>query len=161
MIYVLHVTTGKELAVSGELKKIYCRALVPREICTERKNGKIEKKERVLFPGYVFIDTILNLQAYYKIKAITNVIKFLGEGTPAELPAAEEKYIEWLNGENKPLEVSQIDKDGNILSGPLKGYEALILSIDKRQRRAKVSIMINGEQQTVSLSTECIDFNGD
>lgn len=160
MIYVLHVMTGKELSVSGELKKIYCRALVPREICIERREGKTEKRERVLFPGYVFIDTVLNLQLYYKIKAVANVIKFLGGGKPSELPASEAKYIEWLGGENKPLPVSQMDAEGNIISGPLKGYEANIVSLDKRQRRAKVAVTLNGEKHVISLSTETIDFNG-
>lgn len=152
MIYVLQVMTGKELDILSELKKLPCHPMVPRQILTERKGGQVTQRENILFAGYVFIDTKLDLSAYYKIKAIPNVIHFLGGGDPATLPDSEAKYIMWLNNGDKTLDPSEIGADGKVISGPLMGYEKNITAVNKRQQRVKVNINIMGEPNEISLA---------
>jgi transcriptional antiterminator NusG len=161
MIYVLHVMTGKEIAVRDELRRVPYAAMVPREICLERRDGEIAKRERVLFAGYVFIDMSMNLQSYYKIRDIPHVIKFLGGGSPLQLSTAEAKHIEWLNNGGKPLEPSELDEDGIVKTGPLKGRDLDVVAMNKRAKRAKLLITLAGIPQEISLSvTTAVDSGG-
>jgi len=152
MIYVLHVQTGKEMAIRDELRRGFYGAMVPREITPERKDGKFVWRERVLFPGYVFVDMALDLKSYYKIRGIPHVIRFLGDGKPVELPSSEATYIVWLAGNGKPLQPSILDDATAVISGPLKGRESSIASVNKRAKRARVKVSIAGEVHEVSLS---------
>ena len=157
MIYVLHVQTGNEMAVRDELRRMWCNAMVPREITLDRKDGKTTQRERVLFQGYVFVDMHMDLQSYYKIRSIPHVIKFLGGGTPLKLSTAEARYIEWLAGGGKPLQPSELDEDGTVMTGPLKGHEQDIVAMNKRAKRAKLRITLAGEPQEISLSVIAAD----
>ena len=152
MIYVLHVMTGKELDVRDELRRVPYTAMVPREITLERKDGQVVGKERTLFASYVFVDMVMDLQAYYKIRSIQHVIKFLGGTSPAKLSGTEAKYIEWLANGGKPLQPSEIDKDGKIIFGPLVGNEAYVVKMDRRARRAKLRVTLAGASQEINLS---------
>lgn len=152
MIYVLHVQTGKEIIVRDKLRSMYFHGMVPRELCIERRDSVTELRERVIFPGYVFVDMILTLSGYHKIKAIPNVYKFLGGGEPAILPATEADHIMWLTNHDKPLLPSELNQDGKVTGGPLAGHEDKIVSINKRQCRAKVKVEIMGEPHDISLS---------
>lgn len=153
MIYVLQVMGGREMAVLRELKKQHCHPMVPRQIITERRNGKDEMRENVLFPGYVFVDTSLDLQAYYRMRAIPNVIKFLGGGQPVTLPSAEADYILLLANKDKPLPPLIISSDGSIKDDLLKQLQSReVVSINKRQRRAKVKLQLLGEQHEINLA---------
>lgn len=157
MIYVLQVATGREMAVREELSKMYFGAMVPREICLERRDGELEEREKALFPGYVFVDMLMNLKAYYKIKDVKHVIKFLGGGDPEVLPQSEAEYILWLTNNGKPLAPSEMQPDGTVVSGPLAGHEERIVSVNKRQRRAKITANIMGQPHDINLSVSIQD----
>ena len=153
MIYVLRVETGKEKAVRDQLVRWRIKALVPREICLERKNGKTVRRERVLFPGYVFVDETLLMPAYYyKVRKTPHVFMFLGGGNPTALHAKEAEYIRWLANGGKSLEPSELDEDGVVKTGPLKGRDLDVVTMNKRAKRAKLRITIAGEPHEVSLS---------
>ncbi len=157
MIYVLQVESGKEMAVLGEMKKQPCHPMVPRQILVERRNGKDFQRESILFAGYVFIDTALDLQEYYRIKAIPHVIRFLGGGDPLTLPASEAEYIHMLANGDKPLLPVVFWGDGSIKSELLKDLQSRgksSISFNKRQRRAKVTMTLLGEQHEISLAAE-------
>lgn len=157
MIYVLHVTTGHEMDIRDQLKRQYFGAMVPREITLERKDGETSEREKVIFTGYVFIDMSMDLKAYYRIKEIPHVIKFLGGGDPLMLTTKEAEYIVWLSGGGKPLLPSELDEDGAVMTGPLKGHESSIVSINKRAKRARLRITLAGEPHEISLSVTAAD----
>jgi transcriptional antiterminator NusG len=163
MIYVVHVQSGKEMAVRDELRRSCYRAMVPRENALERVDGRLRQRERTLFTGYVFVDMAMDLKSYYKIRNNPHVIRFLGGKQPIELTAAEARYIEWLAGGGKPLQPSELDKDGAVMTGPLKGHEQSVVSVNKRAKRAKVRITLAGEPHEISLSvvTAAGDSDGD
>jgi transcriptional antiterminator NusG len=144
--------TGKEIAVRDELRRMYFGGMVPREVTLERKNGETIRRERVLFAGYVFVDMAMTLQAYYKIRDIPHVIKWLGGGSPLQLSAGETKHVEWLANGGKPLEPSELDEDGIVKTGPLKGRDLDVVAMNKRAKRAKLRITLGGEPHEISLS---------
>lgn len=157
MIYVLHVQTGHELEIRDELRRQYYGAMAPREIALERKDGKPVSRERMLMPGYVFVDMSMDLKSYYKLKAMPHVIKFLGGGQPLALTSAEAEYIMWLHNGGRPLQPSEIDGAGAVMTGPLVGRESSVISINKRAKRARLRITLAGEPHEISLSVTAAD----
>lgn len=166
--YVLHVRTGREDEIKKELIRKGYTAAAPIEIITERRDGKWREKLKQVFPGYAFIKLDLTDDDYYSVTAVPGVIRFLGVNCPEPLRENEEDFIIWLDNEGVPLATSDIlFKEGQpatIISGPLKGREGIIVSINKRQRRAFVEIAFGGSRKKFSLSvnvlSETEDFNG-
>ncbi|MCY9517587.1 antiterminator LoaP [Paenibacillus apiarius] len=167
--YVLFVETGKEDMVREMLSnrfdkdKLHC--IVPKRRVSERHKGLNYDTTKLLFPGYILINTEMNFETYYKIKAIPKVycllnyrnnkydelknyysIKFYKDSN------VEEQYFKELKKEDISLILNLINGDGVIdysevftvnskvfvKSGPLVGNEAIIKKLDKRKGRAKI-----------------------
>jgi len=157
--YVLHVRTGREQDIKRELKLKGYAAAVPMELRTERKGGAWRSLERIVIPGYVFLQTKLTDQSYYQVRGIPNIIRFLGGNRPEALREDEGDYISWMANEDAPLEPSEILIEGGrakVLAGPLHGREGTILRINKHQRRAVLAITMAGYTKEISLSVNIL-----
>lgn len=159
--YVLHVLTGKEKDVGDRLEQLGVRHLIPRCEVTELRKQRYEFVERILFPGYVFIETELSPRLYYSIRDIPSVIRFLGmtAGIPSTVtPREMEPWIILGNG-GKTFGISAGMKDKKsgrtrIRSGPLLALEDRIVSVDARQRRAKLELQVMGQVHTVNVGLD-------
>lgn len=58
--YILFVKTGREQKIADEinrvLKDILIKAFIPMKENYFRRNGKVKKELKIMFPSYVFID---------------------------------------------------------------------------------------------------------
>lgn len=158
MWYVLQVASGKETAVAKALTEQKVLACVPRENRLIRKSGSWGTKEYTIFPGYVFLNLEYTAKNYYMVKAIPNVLRFLGpDGLhPSTLTYLEAEWIKILAGGGEPLEptTARQTPDGNIKlgTGVLQNFTSRIVKIDKHSRRATVELTVCGEKREVSLS---------
>lgn len=152
MLYVLSVTTGKELMVKERLKELGIKSLVPLSFKYRRTKGKWTEETAVVFKGYVFINIHYNAENYYKVTEIDNVIKFLrADGIPIELSYIEEEYIKLLSSDEFLLPSVVKEEDGELLiiSPLLKKFETKITKIDKHKRVAEFEIMLLGKAYKV------------
>lgn len=64
--HILYVKTGNEYHAFEKLKKIKAirKIIVPRRVLYERKNGKLNYVEKVLFPGYIFFNAKIDEKLY-------------------------------------------------------------------------------------------------
>lgn len=159
--YVIHVLTGKELDVKDVLQKEGFKSLVPRRNLRERKNGKWREVERLLFPGYVFVSVEMTENNYYFISGIPGVIDILrgASSSPEPVPFDEMQVIFRLTRNGDMVGISDVLFDGDsvkVLSGPLQGYEGLIVKVDKRRFRAKVKFLLAGLEKFVELGINAI-----
>lgn len=150
--YVLQVLTGKEFMVAERLGMMDIETLVPIEGIMERRGQRWEEVNRIMFPGYVFLQVGLDYTRYYQIKNVPCIIHFLGKDhsdLPETIPDAEMEPWLLLKNNGLPFSVSEAERgdDGRtrIRSGPLKPLEDRIVSVDARQRRATVELKINGK----------------
>ncbi|OOM75811.1 hypothetical protein CLPUN_30450 [Clostridium puniceum] len=163
--YVLFVNTNQE----GKVKKILEKEMgdkyqfiVPTRELIERKNGKWSKIKRTLFPGYVFIKAIMNIEVYYKLKRVPRIIKLLRNEDEVLVVAEKEvKVLKILldNNDNN-IGISTLYKKNDnirIISGPLLGLEGQIIKIDTRKGRAKVNLSFMNEEIIVELGIELVD----
>jgi transcriptional antiterminator NusG len=131
--YIVHAYSGMEKAVerniteriaqSGMQSK-FARILVPTEEVVEIKNGQRKTTERRLFPGYVFVEMVMDDESWHLVKHTNKVTGFVGGAKNRPAPISEEEVqkivsqmqegsekprhkVEFLPGE---LEFSQIEK---------------------------------------------------
>ncbi len=159
--YVLHVRTGHELPVAEAARGLSgVAAFTPIETIYERHGGEFRELQRLLYPGYVFVQTErLHAQRYYEFKRIDGVIRLLGlaDGDiPRSVPEAEMQELLGMMDDQYVIGISHGIHDGNgkikITGGPLASLRGRIVKVDTRQRRAVVRLSLMGQPQTVSVA---------
>lgn len=159
--YVVHCFTGKEEEVRSKVKgDDITKAIVPRRIMKERRRGVWRMIERVVFPGYVFVEANMTAQAYYDIRSIPGVMRVLGSGRPLPLMEDEVTLLLKLACNGDPLGLSEVYVEGGkvtVTAGPLKGFEGHIVKLDARRFRARVNISILGRPRIVELAANVIE----
>lgn len=157
--YVVHCHTGKEEEVGNKIKgKDIAQAVVVLErVMKERYKGKWVMAKRVVFPGYVFVQATMTPDAYYDMH-VPGVIRVLGKPRPMPLMDDEVTYLIRM-GAIGPIGMSEVLDEGGkitVISGPLKGLEGNIKTLDRRRFRARVNISIMGEPRVVELAVNVI-----
>ncbi|WP_127530244.1 antiterminator LoaP [Paenibacillus kobensis] len=177
--YVLFVRNGSEDRVKSSLQRLFSgdllRCVVPKKQISERKAGHIDLVERVLFPGYVFIQTQMNYATYYILQTNPYIYRLLNYCGRKDLihhhqdsdhpEEVEEQYFKQVPEEEISPILGLLDHDDvvenskvyfensriNVVSGPLTGKEGIVKKVDKRKRRAKVSLNLFGGERTIDL----------
>lgn len=154
-MYVLQVKPGYEEAAVRLINEMGYAAMRPTEEMHFRVKGQWHKRLKLIFTQYIFVECDLNEEIYYQIKSVFGVVRFLGFGKPEPLKADEQAYIRLLWNKGDPIEASKIyttnSGDKMILSGILRDCQNSIISLDLRQRRAKISINLLGKPHTVTI----------
>ena len=163
--YVLFVNTNQEEKVKRILEKEIgdeYKFITPTRELRERKNGKWYKIKRKLFPGYVLIKGIMNIEFYYKLKKVPEIIKLLRNED--EILTVDEKELRVLkiliDNKDNNIGISKLYKENDsikIITGPLFGLEGQIIKVDSRKGRAKVNLCFMNEERIVELGIELID----
>ncbi|MBU3159847.1 antiterminator LoaP [Clostridium frigoris] len=163
--YVLFVNTNQEEKVKKILEKEVgdeYKFIVPTRELRERKNGKWHNVKRKLFPGYVLIKGIMNIETYYKLKKVPGIIKLLSsENEVLTVDESELRVLKILiDNDDNNIGISMLYKENDdvkIVEGPLMGIEGQIVKVDGRKGRAKVSLNFMNEERIVELGIEVVD----
>lgn len=158
------VLTGHEDIVKEKieytLKGSSIRAVVPKRCMTERKDGKWREKIRPLFPGYILLQGTIDVDAYYLLRSVPGIIKFLKDNQdfytiePEEIAVINHLMV---NGDLIGASVGYQQGDQIVITdGPLFGKEGLITGVDARKGRARVKLSFLGDERTVDLSLKII-----
>lgn len=154
-MYVLQVKPGYEEAAVRLINEKGYTAMCPTEEMYIRFRGKWHKRLKLVFTQYIFVECELDEEVYYQIKSVFGVIRFLGFGKPEPLKADEQEHIRLLWNKGKPIEASKVyttsSGDRMVLSGILRNYQNNIISLDLRQRRAKIRVTLLGKPHTVTI----------
>ena len=85
--YGVHAYSGMEKAVERNIRESIARAgmetkfgriLVPTEEVVEMKNGQRRTAERKFFPGYVFVEMVMDDDTWHLVKHTNKVTGFVG-----------------------------------------------------------------------------------
>ncbi len=162
--YVLFVLAGREEYIKSFIEKNYSHLSVflPKRKIYERKKGKMNLKEKTLFPGYLFVSGDVSSDIIKELNKVKNVRKFLinCENRLEPVKKEEMKLIFGLTNNTDTIDTSKAYFDKNdkiqIVEGPLKNKEFKIVSVDRRRKRIKIEIKILGEKREVSLSYDLV-----
>jgi len=171
ILYVRHGFEYKVLRVLQErLDTKYFSPFIP---CWEKfyKNrGVILNKYKLLFPGYIFLQTEIDpknvanelrreLRDKVKCKHIYKILHYGNNQDNIVVKAEERIYWDRLLDKNFCLSgsVGFIKSDlVNIVSGPLHGLEGRIKYINRHKREAIVEIEIMEEKREIRLMLEIL-----
>ena len=167
--YVVRAVSGKEKKVKAHIEveiefaglgDYVEQILIPTEKVFQIRNGKKISKERNFFPGYVLIEAALIGEVPHVIKAVNNVIGFLGGekgGPPVPLRVNEVNRIlgkvDELAESEEEMNIPYLVGEGvKVIDGPFNSFSGVIEEINEEKKKLKVSVKIFGRKTPVELS---------
>ncbi len=159
--YVIHTYSGYENKVKANieqavgnrnLKHKILKVLVPSQKVTELKaNGKKKEEEKKIFPGYVFVNMVMDDDTWYVVRNTRGVTGFVGPGS---------KPVPLGDDDLKPLgiltESMVVDFDVNdrvvVVAGPWKDTQSVITRMDMSKQTAVITVELFGRETPVEIS---------
>ena len=163
--YTVHVYSSMEKSVQkaiierisrSELKEFFGEVLLPVEKVEENRNGRKFATERRMYPGYVFVEMVMNEETWHLINSTPRVIEFLGNNHPVPLSPSEIASIKdrMSTGTEKarPKVMFEPGEMVRIKEGPFQDFNGRVeeLLYDKSRLRCFVSIF--GRETSVELA---------
>lgn len=170
--YILFVITGLEKKAAAEINHFYNQddlfSFVPLlEEYHKYANGKVEKKVKAMFPGYVFVETELGsidfrkcIRNYlYKSNTAIKILKY-GDSYEIAVREHEKEGLLALCNQDYRVEASKGIMVGDkvfVTEGALKGHESVIKKIDRHNKKAMIQAEIMGRTVQVKVGLEIVE----
>ena len=164
--YVVHAYSGMEKAVERNIRESIARAgmdnkfgriLVPTEEVVEMKNGQRRTAERKFFPGYVFVEMVMDDDTWHLVKHTNKVTGFVGgaKNRPAPISEAEVQKIvsQMQDGVDKPRHKVEfmVGELVRVKEDPFTDFNGSIEEVNYDKSKVRVSVTIFGRATPVEL----------
>ena len=163
--FVVHTYSGHEDRVKSNLDKAVinlgiqdqiAQILVPTEEVVEIKRNKKYVRKRKFYPGYVFMDMIMNNETYWLVRNTAGVTGFLGGVKPAPMPEDEVKNLVDIvaspsGAKPRPLVTFEKEENVRIIEGPFKHFIGIVEEVNEEKGKLKVMVTIFGRPTPVEL----------
>ncbi len=172
--YIVRAQSNREKSVSeriikdaekGDLIGKIGQVIVPTEKSFHLKNGKKVQREKVMFPGYIFVETNAVGELKYYLKAVNGATGFL-TNRGGDIESLTQAEVDRMLGVQKQKEevAEQFDhfisgESVKVLEGPFTGFTGTVESI--KDQKVKVEVMIFGRKNLVELSALQIEKHYD
>ena len=168
--YAVQVATGRE-----ETTRDMCRKLIDKELYKDifiirfdkakKYYGEWHKEKKIMFPGYMFIDTDNPNEIYEQLKNVPEFMKILGRNGNdfIAIESSKEALFKAMVSKNYeiPISIGVIEGDKVIVKeGPLVGMEAYIKKIDRHKKVAILKAEMFEQEIGVSVGLEVIEKYG-
>lgn len=167
--YVIRTQSNRERSVAerilketekGELVNKVSQVLVPMEKNFYVKAGKKVKREKILYPGYIFVETTAIGELKYFLKGCNGATGFLtnksGEIKPLSITEVNKMIGQQAEAEEVEIENPfVVGEDVKIMDGPFSSMIGTIESISGQ--KVKVAVSIFGRKTPVELDMMQID----
>lgn len=164
--YMLRTAVNQEKTRVFELEHTFaglaCSVFLPRYVCARRYEGAWHMESRLLFPGYIFVDTE-RPDAVKKRMALLSGVEQVGSGGFFPIQPAEQEFLQGLLSPDYEVGYSVGDlRDGKLViaSGPLAAYTDRVRRIDRHKRLAEVEYTLCGEAGRMRLGLEIRSKDG-
>jgi transcription termination/antitermination protein NusG len=169
--FTIHTYSGHEKKVATNIlrraqsidmfgRKIF-EVILPTEKESKVRSGRKTEVDRKVYPGYVFVDMILDEQTWHLVRNTIGVIKFVGDPKPTPLKDSEIRQIK-DNIENKRPVIRQtweVGQSVRVAGGPFADLEGTIQEVNAAKDKVKVSINLFGRETSVELELNQIEKN--
>ena len=164
--YIVHAYSGMEKAVERNITERIMRAgmenkfgriLVPTEEVVEIKNGQRKTTERRMFPGYVFVEMIMEDDTWHLVKHTNKVTGFVGGAKNRPAPISEEEVQKIVSqmqeGTDKPRHKVEFMAGElvRVKDGPFTDFNGPVEEVNYEKNRLRVSVAIFGRSTPVEL----------
>lgn len=164
--YIVHAYSGMEKAVERNITERIARSgmqskfgriLVPSEEVVEMRNGVRRTTERRLFPGYVFVEMVMEDDTWHLVKHTSKVTGFVGGAKNRPAPISEEeirKIVDQMQeGTEKPRHKFEfmVGELVRVKEGPFADFNGSVEEVNYEKNRLRVSVTIFGRATPVEL----------
>ncbi len=136
--------------------------LIPTEQVTEAKaGGKTRTRQKLSYPGYIFMQMKMNEKAWHLVKATTKVTGFLGNQTPFEVPMTQIENARRGTAEGtvkpKPRLTFEVGEEVRVLDGPFSNFTGTVDDVKMDKQKLKVKVSIFGRPTSVELDFSAVE----
>jgi transcriptional antiterminator NusG len=162
--YIVRSMSNREKSVSerilnesqkGDLIGKVSQVIVPTENSYYMKSGKKVKREKIMFPGYIFVESSAPAELKEYLKAVNGASGFLTSrsGEIQALSEAEVKRMLGIQEEAKNKDIVNpfvISEEVQIMDGPFSTFKANIEEINGD--KVKLTVSIFGRKTPIELN---------
>ena len=162
--YIVHTYSGHENKAkltllervrNNNLTDYFGDVLVPTESVMEVVKGQRRTTTRKFFPGYMFVNMVLNDQTFHLVKNTPKITGFLGGMKPTPVPEREITGVQsnMTAGTAKPKArvVFEVGDSVRVIEGPFHNFTAKVEEVKADKQKLKVSLSMFGRTTSVEL----------
>lgn len=130
--------------------------MVPSETVSQQtKDGKSRVRSKTTFPGYVFVEMIMNEETWHLVKDTPKVTGFVGNQKPQEVkpPQVEDLRRGITEGAVKPKPKQQfaVGDEVRVTVGAFANFSGTVQEVNADKQKLKVMVSIFGRPTPVEL----------
>jgi transcriptional antiterminator NusG len=162
--YIVHTYSGhenkakltlKERVANANLTEFFGDILVPTESVMEVVKGQRRTTTRKFFPGYMFVQMVLDDRTFHLVKNTPKITGFLGGTKPTPVPEREITGVQtnMNEGKVKPKAkiVFSVGDTVRIIDGSFANFTAKVEEVKADKQKVKVSLNMFGRTTSVEL----------
>ena len=159
--YVVHTRSRYEVKVHECLCSKALESFLPLIEIRSRRRDRRKFIKIPLFPGYLFVRTVLEPDIYHEIiktKGIVRIVGFNNHFSPVEPGKVESIQLMLASGRPlNPWASITKGKPVRIIDGPLRGAEGIVVNRKDQKRRLVVTIDLLKRSVAVELDEETVE----
>jgi transcription termination/antitermination protein NusG len=156
-------TAIQERITSQQMQDLFGDILIPAENVVELVKGKKATRAKKFFPGYIFVQMVMNEKTWHLVKNSAKVTGFIGGSAPKPVPEAEVQRVnqQMAQGAEKPKVKASfsIGDAVTVVDGPFSNFNGTVEEINEEKAKVKVSVSIFGRPTPVELDFIQVDKN--
>jgi transcriptional antiterminator NusG len=145
----------EERVQSKNMQHLFGDILVPSENVVQLIKGKKQTRARKFFPGYIFVEMVMNDTTWHLVKSASKVTGFIGGDKPQAVPAHEVEKVakQMVEGTEKarPHIMFEVGESVTVIDGPFSNFNGTVEEINEEKAKVKVSVSIFGRPTPVEL----------
>jgi transcription termination/antitermination protein NusG len=163
--YIVHTYSGHENKAkltllervrNANLNEYFGEVLVPTESVMEVVKGQRRTTTRKFFPGYMFVQMVLDDRTFHLVKNTPKITGFLGGTKPTPVPEREITGVQTNmseGGKPKPKArvVFEAGDSVRVTDGPFASFSATVEEVKADKQKVKVSLSMFGRATSVEL----------
>jgi transcription termination/antitermination protein NusG len=162
--YIVHTYSGHENKAkltllervrNANLNEYFGDVLVPTESVMEVVKGQRRTTTRKFFPGYMFVQMVLDDRTFHLVKNTPKITGFLGGTKPTAVPEREITGVQtnMNEGKAKPKArvVFEVGDAVRVIDGPFANFSAKVEEVKADKQKIKVSLNMLGRTTSVEL----------
>jgi len=162
--YVVNVATGGEATAKSAIEErikalkkeeFFGDILIPAENVVELVKGQKQTRSRKFFPGYIFVQMVMNEQTWHLVTSASKVTGFIGGSKPQPVPEEEVLRVtqQMATGAEKPKPKVKfsVGESVTVIDGPFSNFSGTVEEINEEKGKVKVLVSIFGRPTPVEL----------
>src|SRR5690349_22944441 len=144
------------------LTELFGDVLVPTENVTENVKGQRRTTTRKFFPGYMFVQMVLDDRTFHLVKNTPKITGFLGGMKPTPVPEREihgvqTNVAEGKAGKTKARVTFEVGESVRVVDGPFANFSAVVEDVKSDKQKLKVKVSMFGRPTSVELDFDQVE----